>query len=208
MAQKQEAYPLYWPDGWVRTRIQDRKAQSSWKKSLNDYREDLIKELERMGTKTLVISCNIPLTLRGTLTAGMQPLDPGVAVYFRREKKEDYSWQEVLGINDPAPSEEAIDSAFRKLAAKYHPDQGGDPEMFKTLVRHRDSARAYIRQSSQFDYVIACDLFKEVRLNINAIRLTVAAIRQIERCGASSLLERAFSGFKSLGEGDNGTTAA
>lgn len=50
------------------------------------------------------------------------------------------------------------------------------------------------------DDVIACDQFKEVRLNMAAIVLTIKAIRQIERCGTSSLLERAFKGFSALPE--------
>jgi len=206
---RKEAHPLFWPEGWVRTRIQDRKAQLSWKKPLNEYRESLIKELERMGVSQVVISCNIPLNLRGQLTAGIEPRDPGVSVYFTRKVKEDYSWQDVLGIHSPDPTLAEIDAAFRSLASRYHPDTGGDPEMFRTLTMHRDNARAYVQNKQRFDYVIACDQFKEVRWNLNAVRLTIAAIRQIERCGTSSLLERAFRGFAALQEGSgNGTTAA
>ena len=213
MATKQEAYPLTWPEGWIRTRIQDRKAQPAWMKSARDCRELLIRELERMGVETVVLSTNVPLNMRGDLTAGIEPLDPGVAVYFSRKMKEDYTWQDILGIHDPAPSIEQIEVSYRELAKKYHPDSGGDPEMFQTLVKARDHAKAWVNRktSTAYDYVIACDLFKEVRLNINAIRLTIAAIRQIERCGASSLLERAFKGFKALtsGTGDaHGATAA
>jgi hypothetical protein len=47
-------------------------------------------------------------------------------------------------------------------------------------------------------YVLACDQFSEIRLNIHAIGLTIEAMRQIERCGASDMLERAFRGFAAL----------
>lgn len=46
--------------------------------------------------------------------------------------------------------------------------------------------------------VFACDRFTTVGDNMQAIRLTVAAIRGIERWGASDMMERAFSGFQAL----------
>src|SRR4051812_37833870 len=96
-----EAYPLAWPDGWPRTRIQDRKARSQWKQSLNDSREGLIKELGRWNVESMLLSTNIPSKISGQLQGGIEPRDPGVALYFSRKLKEDYSWQDILGINDP-----------------------------------------------------------------------------------------------------------
>jgi hypothetical protein len=54
-----------------------------------------------------------------------------------------------------------------------------------------------------FDYkakpvCFACDSWSAVEDNFWAINLTIEAIRQIERAGASELLERAFSGFAAL----------
>lgn len=46
--------------------------------------------------------------------------------------------------------------------------------------------------------VIACDCWSTVTSNMRAVGLTVAALRQIERTGASQILERAFLGFKAL----------
>jgi hypothetical protein len=46
--------------------------------------------------------------------------------------------------------------------------------------------------------VIACDVWRTVRENIRAVGLAYASLRQIERTGASELLERAFSGFARL----------
>jgi len=47
-------------------------------------------------------------------------------------------------------------------------------------------------------YVLACDRWQKVEDNIQAIRLSVAAIRGLERWGASEVLERAFTGFAAL----------
>lgn len=174
----------------------------SWKRTANQYRTALDDELKRMGCPAWIISSNVPLTTRGSMTPGVEPLDVGVAVYFSRQIKEDFAWQDALGIHDPAPTETQVGEAFRKLARQHHPDIGGDLAMFQALTKHRDNALRWINRKThqQFDYVIACDQFREVRLNMAAIVMTIKAIRQIERAGTSSLLERAFKGFQSLAE--------
>lgn len=47
-------------------------------------------------------------------------------------------------------------------------------------------------------YVIACDAYRKVKWNLRAIGETVAALRSIQRHGASSMLEQAFTGFAAL----------
>lgn len=200
VADKKEAFPLSWPEDWPRTRPQDRRVMSAWKRTANQYRDALVTELTRLQSPSAVVSSNVPLNLRGALTPGVEPLDVGVAVYFSRKIKEDFSWQDALGIHDPAPTEQQIQDAYRRLAQLYHPDRGGDVAMFQSVTKHRDNALRWVNRKTnqQFDYVIACDQFKEVRLNMAAIVMTIKAIRQIERCGTSSLLERAFRGFSAL----------
>lgn len=200
---KKEAFPLAWPDGWPRTRPQDQRAMSSWKRTANQYRDALATELERMKSPSSVISTNIPMNLRGMMTPGIEPRDVGVAVYFSRQFKEDFTWSDILQIREPiSATESQIQDAYRRLAQMYHPDRGGDVAMFQKATQARDNALRWInRQTDQrFDYVIACDQFREVRLNMAAIVMTIKAIRQIERCGTSSLLERAFKGFSALPE--------
>lgn len=46
--------------------------------------------------------------------------------------------------------------------------------------------------------VMACDCWCRVRGNVRALGMAVAALRAIERSGASQLLERAYSGFAAL----------
>jgi len=48
------------------------------------------------------------------------------------------------------------------------------------------------------DEVIACDTWKTIRENYRAIGLAVDALRQLERCGASEILARAFTGLAAL----------
>ena len=186
-----EEYPLRWPEGWPRTRIQDRKEQASWKAALLTYREKLDRELTRLGTTAYLFT-------RNRWAGAADPLDPGVAVYFSRKPINNYAWQEALGFIGVVPSLEDIDRAYKQRATKLHPDMPtGDAKLFHALTEHRDRARDWAlgRHRAEHEYVLACDVFDEVRLNVNAIRLTIAALRQIERCGASIMLERAFRGF-------------
>lgn len=195
-----DKFPLSWPSGWTRLRPQDRRPMASWKRTAEQYREALEKELRMMGAPSFVISSNVPLTQRGTMTRGIEPLDVGVAVYFSRTVKEDFSWQDALDLHDPAPTEQQVHDAFRRLAAIHHPDRGGDKEMFHQATVHRDNALRWInRKTTQhFDYVIANDQFREVRLNLAAIAASLKALRQLDRCGSTGLLERAFKGFSAI----------
>src|SRR5574340_298737 len=106
--------PLRWPDGWTRTRINDRKGHGGWKKSFAEYRHAIAKELQRMGAEEVLVSFNV---------APSDRMDCGVAVYFSKIKTEDYSWQEALGLDTPAPTLDEIDAAYRKLAVTCHPDR-------------------------------------------------------------------------------------
>jgi len=193
-----EAYPLSWPDGWVRTRPEHRRPNNTWKKSFGAYRDDLISEVERLGAESLTLSTDIPLNLRGLPREGYRPPDPGVAMYFTRIPRADFSWQDVFGLTgSPSPSD--VEHRFRELAKIYYEDVPitGDNEVMRLLLRSREAALDCLlhRSRQSHFYVLACDLFTEVRLNMHAIGLTIQAMRQIERCGASSMLERAFRGF-------------
>jgi len=82
-----EAYPLHWPAGWPRTR---HPQPAKFKVDLGKARQELIWEIERMGGKYPVISCNMPYRKDGLgpLSRSPEPQDRGVAVYFLRGKKQ------------------------------------------------------------------------------------------------------------------------
>jgi hypothetical protein len=69
------------------------------------------------------------------MTPGVEPRDVGVAVYFSRKVKEDFSWQDVLGIRDPvAATEQQVQDAFKRLARSITPIRGGDIAMFQKVT--------------------------------------------------------------------------
>lgn len=211
-SERKEAYPLFWPEDEPRTRPQDRETRTAWKRTATQYRDALQDQLTRMGAESFIISCSVQVSERGSMVKGLEPLDVGVAVYFTLKTKEDFSWQDVFNVHDPAPTEEQIRRAYAPLAAKYHPDNltTGDKEMFLTVTRHYENALRWInRKTNQdFSHVIACDAFKEVRLNMAAIVGTIQAIRKIERCGTSRMLERAFKGFAAIAENSSASASA
>lgn len=205
-----EAYPLAWPEGRMRTLISNRRERNAWKKTFLQYKESLEDELERMGARSIVVTCN----MRGSQEGPESKRDPGVAVYFMRPPAEDdFSWQEVLGINHPNPTIREIDDRFYELSKTYHTDNlsTGDLDTFKTINEARRRAKAWVTgdYGKENQFIIECDKYKEVRWNVAAIRIAVNALRKIEECGASGILERAFKGFAAeLTEVASGTAAS
>lgn len=81
------SFPLCWPAGQPRKADHERRA-GRFQVSLAVARDEMLEELRRLGASEVVISTNVPTRRDGHLYASMQePLDPGVAVYFTRNKK-------------------------------------------------------------------------------------------------------------------------
>jgi hypothetical protein len=185
-----ETTPLRWPNGWSRTLIEQRKTQGAWKKSWVHYRIAIEQELSRMGVSSVEIARN---------ETSKERLDPGVAVWFAIKVTDDFSWQTGLGLDNPAPSLEEIDSAYRKLAQKHHPDAGGDVVMFQKISEYRKKARAWVLGDSaaKHDNCIPCDRFTDQRQNLAAIASALRHFRGLERVGIPAILERVMqSAFK------------
>lgn len=51
------------------------------------------------------------------------------------------SWRDVLGIRSERVTMKRVESRFRTLAKRYHPDKGGDRKKFEEIVRAREAAR-------------------------------------------------------------------
>ena len=190
-----ETYPLQWPGGWERTLIPNRQERKQWKKTERQSIEALGLELKRFGVLSATLTRKDPGDFRGAP-------DPSVAIWFSRQHEDDFSWQQVLGIKNPAPTLEEIEDAYRTLARKHHPDAGGDVEMFRALTIHKKNAEAYVNRLSgqAHEMSIGCDAFKEARWNIIAIRNTIHSLRQMERDGTTALLQQTLKAFTAIPE--------
>lgn len=80
------AYPLAWPEGWPRAK---RAAVSRFNVRPQQATRELVREIERMGGRLVVISTNVPLRRDGLPYSSYGPDngDHGVAVYFERKGK-------------------------------------------------------------------------------------------------------------------------
>ena len=77
-----DAYPCYWPEGWAQT-PPDRRQPSKYTVQFGRARDEIVRQLERMGAQDVVISTNVPVRRDGLpLAGGSEPKDPAVAVYW------------------------------------------------------------------------------------------------------------------------------
>lgn len=180
--------PLKWPEDRPRTRFQDRKSQAAWKLTYADTLAGLKKELWLVKATFALVTHN-----------SFSEIDGGVALWLSRKPQDDYGWQDALGFIGRVPTEKEIDHAYMQRVRKHAPD-GPTPNltMFHELTQHRDNARRWVRGERMVEpeTVMAVDTFREVRHNLNAIKLTLSALRQIERCGSPVMMEQAFRGFR------------
>jgi hypothetical protein len=194
------AYPLTWPEGWPRTSVRDQRRNAAWRRAFEDYYEEVEVALRRMSAPKSVISTAVRPSATGRVSEAGAALvrDPGVAVYFDRPYKEEFRWMTTLMLTG-VPTEVDIEDAWRRLALPHHPDRGGDLTLFQAYTEAKQAGRKWLaRETSPPSLVIACDSFEEVRWNLCAVALSLKAIRQLERCGTSQLLERTFQSLQTL----------
>lgn len=75
------AYPLAWPPAWPRT---DRPEWSRFQVTQREAQNGILRELNLLGAREVIISTDIPLRQDGMPYASRRaPDDQGVAVYFK-----------------------------------------------------------------------------------------------------------------------------
>lgn len=102
------AYPLAWPQGWKRT-LPHKRQSGQFKGSADRAQRDLCAEIARLGGRLPVISSNVAIRRDGMpyADAARRKIDdPGVAVYFERNGKQqvfacdqyDAPWKNIRAI--------------------------------------------------------------------------------------------------------------
>lgn len=84
------AFPLTWPEHKPRTfHWKIERSGFDRKRSFSTVRDELVREIDRLGGKSLIISTNIPLRQDGLPYANFSKIkDFGVAVYFKHKAKD------------------------------------------------------------------------------------------------------------------------
>jgi hypothetical protein len=181
-----DEFPLRWPRDYPRTLIDNRRSNAQWKKPFSHYRDGVIAELSRMGVASATIT-------RNELAA--ESRDPAVAIWFSMKASENFDWQVGLGIDNPVPTIDEIDRAYKALAMRHHPDRGGDVELFKKAGQYREEAKAYIMGSATLaqDNCLPFDQFKDAKMNLAAALAALRHFRGLERLGMPSIVARVMS---------------
>lgn len=179
---------LKWPEDRPRTRFQDRKPQNAWKMTEAEVLGALEREMKLSKVTFALITHN-----------GKAHEDAGVAIWMSRKPMDDYAWQDTFGFIGEIPTIKELDQKYMQMARKCAPETPTpNIDRFRELTKLRDQGRRWIRgeRTVEHESVMASDKFKEVRHNLNAIRITLAALRQIERCGDPVMTEQAWRGFR------------
>jgi hypothetical protein len=180
--------PLKWPKNFGRTLIDERITQKAWKKQLSVYVKDVGHQLELLGANIVLITYNEVGSER----------DPGVAVWYSRQRSKDTSWQRVLHLDNPNPTREEIDKAFksRVMQEKCHPDQiaggsGGDAKTYIKLDEAWRNAKAYLDGDNPYDLknCLPMDRYIDVRQNMAGAKLYLEHLRAMYRLGNPFVVE-------------------
>jgi hypothetical protein len=123
-----QGYPLYWPEGWVRTKMPQR---ARFDTSMANARDGLLNSIRMMGGKQIVLSTNIPLRQDGLPYARYtNSKDTGVAVYFQLNKT-----PQVFACDKWDKIEDNMQAIRKTIEAIRGIERWGSSEMMNRIYR-------------------------------------------------------------------------
>jgi len=152
------AYPLTWPSGRPRTPPGQRRPSQFYARGFGKTRDELVRELTRLGAREVIVSSNVPTRGDGLPYANAaEPTDPGIAVYFKRNGRPfviacdtyDKTWKNLRAISLTAEAFRAIDrhgagdmleQVFTGFSA-LPPARAAEPSWWETLGVGPDASR-------------------------------------------------------------------
>jgi hypothetical protein len=101
-----------------------------------------IDRYDRMADNLAAVAATLDAMRAIERHGGAQILDRAFTGFAALPEKASQPWRETLGLQgEGVISIEVVESRFKELARKHHPDVGGDAEKFRELVEARDAAR-------------------------------------------------------------------
>jgi hypothetical protein len=157
-----QAFPLQWPHGWPRT-PNHKRARARFDTSQDRAQRELIKEIQRLGGTSIVLSTNIELRRDGLPYVTQKRLqdDPGAAVYFTLKGQQKCfacdRW-DILGDNIRAitktiealrgierwGSSKMVEQAFQGFEALPPPSTDNEAHWLEVLGLSRGAQREHI----------------------------------------------------------------
>jgi hypothetical protein len=113
-----------------------------WKERNKPMRCMAIDRYDRVADNLAAVAATLDAMRAIERHGGAQILDRAFTGFAALPEKASQPWRETLGLQgEGVISIEVVESRFKELARKHHPDVGGDAEKFRQLVEARDAAR-------------------------------------------------------------------
>jgi hypothetical protein len=116
-----------------------------------------------------------------------------------RRQRSKYKVSEEAAKRDLIHSLKLLGASSVILSTNVRLRNDGLPYASQSRVEDPGVAVYFVRKGQ--DQVIACDKWDLIGDNFRGVGLAVESLRQLERCGASEILDRAFTGFAALPPG-------
>lgn len=127
-------FPLQWPDGFKRTRPEQRMRsrfgfKASGQVSLSAARDELLRELDRLGAANYVITSDLPVRHDGLPYANGRASDPGIAAWFVLDDAE-----RVFACDRWLSHAENMQAIAKSIAAMRGLDRWGMADVIERVV--------------------------------------------------------------------------
>lgn len=124
---------------------EDRGAAVYWKAQNQPMRCMAVDQYTTVADNLAAIAATLEAMRAIERHGGAQILDRAFTGFAALPEKASQPWREVLGLQGEGfISIDVIESRFKELALKHHPDQGGDPDKFRELLAARETAKAEV----------------------------------------------------------------
>ncbi len=136
------SYPLYWPEGWPRTKS---TKPSQFSTRFATARDGLLSEIRRFGGQQIILSTNVELRRDGLPYANQRnPEDSGVAVYFQFKGE-----SQVFACDRWSKVEDNIQAIRKTIEAIRGIERWGSTEMMNRMFRGFQALPETASSSSQ-----------------------------------------------------------